>query len=138
MSDAAVGHSRRWLRVALFGSAAIIAFDIVAALASRAFDFRYADASFGSWLIYLVIGFVATRASLLVSHAAFASGAVGLVEATLGWWLSSLIVPLQVPINVFTLTGVVITVMVVSFTAAAIGSLGGLIGKRVARVLTRD
>lgn len=132
MPNASAASPTAWLRIALPGSIAIVLFDVVAAFASRGLGFRYANASFGSWLIYLVIGYLAARHSGKLMDAALAAGASGIVEATLGWWLSSRIVPLQVPLNAFSATAIIITVLIVALTAAGIGSVGGLAGRRSA------
>ena len=49
------------LKVIVGGAVAVVAFDAVAAFASRQFGFAYANASAGSYLLYGVIGFLAAR-----------------------------------------------------------------------------
>src|SRR5262245_42187057 len=76
--------------VLALGVIVILLFDVIASIASRTFGFAYVRASVGSYVIYLFIGAIAARSSanapLFV--AAVTAGIVGLVEASIGWWLS--------------------------------------------------
>lgn len=122
-----------WLRVVAIGGVAIVAFDTLAAVASKLAGFPYGYATVGSWLIYFGVGYFAAKASSSVRRAALAAGIVGAVEATLGWGVSWLIGPGQPPgssdqVPVALTLGV--TIIIVIATASAIGAIGGLLGKR--------
>lgn len=119
----------------MLGSAAVLVFDLLASLASRHFRFAYAHAGFGSYLIYLAIGFFAARASIsnALGVAALAAGFAGLVDASLGWAISWTIGPGQLPQGTqLTIPRWVGTAIFVVALAAAVGALGGLAGRRSA------
>ena len=83
----------------------MIAFDLLASIASRLLGFPYAWASIGSFAVYAAVGVLAARlvpgASL--STAAVAAGVAGFTDATAGWGLSWLIGPGR-PLNSANLT----------------------------------
>jgi hypothetical protein len=115
-------------KIVLAGTAGIVGFDVLASLASRTFDFPYVNATLGSLLIYGVVGFAIGRVAPM-RYAMAGVVAVGIVEATIGWWLSWIIGPGRpvsgtiYPAQAFR---VVISTMVV---AAIIGAVAGLLGR---------
>lgn len=120
-------------KIILAGAGAVVAYDMLASLASRAVGFPYARASIGSYLLYLAIGFVAARAasSAPIKHAAVAAGVAGLVDASLGWAVSWALGPGRLPSGL-TLTAArwVSTAVLVIVLAAAVGAIGGIAGRR--------
>ena len=85
-------------RIVVFGLIAVVAFDVLASLASRKLSFWYGYATIGSWLIYVTVGLLAGRVAS-VRAATAAGAAVGFVEATLGWAISWLIGPGRVSLD---------------------------------------
>ena len=123
------------IRVVVLGAAVVVTFDILASLASRRFGFAYARASFGSYLIYLGIGYFAARASAsnAIGVAAVAAGIAGLVDASIGWAVSWALGPGRLPETVpLTVARWVSTALFVVLLAAAIGAVGGIAGRRSA------
>lgn len=121
-----------WLRVALIGAISVLAFDTLLSLASTALGFSYANGSFGSWLIYGAVGFFAARATGQIRHSAAAAALVGATDASLGWWISSLLGPGKLPGTVPESTTIPVIIFAVCFaviTATVIGSLGGLLAR---------
>jgi hypothetical protein len=119
-------------RTILAGMAGVVAFDAIAAFASRALGFPYTRAAIGSYLFYFAVGFFAARASRAspLRGAAVAAALVALTDASAGWWVSSLIGPGRptesVELTVTRWAGVALAV--VTF-AVAIGTVGGLVGR---------
>src|SRR5205085_2253381 len=73
--------------LAAAGCVAIVAFDVLASIASRVLGFPYSRASVGSYFIYLAIGFIAARAaeSDRAKTGAATAAVAGLAEASIGW-----------------------------------------------------
>ena len=114
-------------RIALYGAAAITAFDVLASAASRALKFPYSYATVGSWLIYAIVAFVVGRRAAIPAAIA-ATMLVGFVEATLGWWLSWLIGPGRGPTGTVTQAQIIAALIFVLGTAALIGAAAGAVG----------
>ncbi len=123
------------LRVALCGAVAILVFDVIASVASRELGFPYRYAAIGSWLNYAVVAFaVGQRAT--IRGAVVATMFVGLVEASLGWWLSWLIGPGRWAAGTVTPAQVAFILVFVLITAGIIGGVSGTIGR--ARAVSRS
>jgi hypothetical protein len=121
------------IKVVVLGSAAVVIFDILASLASRRFGFAYARAGYGSYLIYLAVGFFAARASEsnAIATAAVAAGVAGLVDASVGWAVSWALGPGRLPDGLqLTVARWLSTAMFVVGLAAAVGAVGGIAGHR--------
>ena len=120
-------------KVILLGGAAVLGFDLVASLASRSLGFDYSRASIGSFVLYFAVGYFAARGATTgpLRHAAMAGAAVGLVDASLGWAISSTVGPGR-PSGSPELTVWLwaMTAMIVMGGAAVIAVLGGLAGRR--------
>ena len=124
-----------FVRVVVLGSAAVLVFDLLASLASRHFGFPYARAALGSYLLYLAIGFFAARVSTwnAIAAAAGAAGISGLIDASLGWAISWALGPGKLPQGVqLTVPRWVNTAVFVVAFAAAIGAIGGFVGRKAA------
>jgi hypothetical protein len=120
------------LRLALFLSGSIVLFDAVASMASRQLGFPYTKAVVGSYVIYAIGGFLAARRA----HLAFAAqlGAMlGLVDATLGWAVSSAIGPALPPMPKLTIASWVVVCIVVVLTSSLCALVGGAIGRATRR-----
>ncbi len=113
-------------KVVVFGAVAVIVFDVLASFASRRFGFNYADASVGSFFIYVGIGFLAGRASPLVPirRAASAAAIAGILDTSVGWALSSVIGAGQVPVGI-TFDLWLATAFFGTCLAALVGTIGG-------------
>jgi len=123
------------VRVIALGSAVVVLFDLLASIASRQFGFTYARASFGSYLIYLAIGFFAARSSPSnpIGMAALAAGVAGLVDASIGWAVSWAVGPGRLPDGgQLTARRWITTAVFVVGLAAAVGAVGGIAGRRSA------
>ena len=122
-------HLQFYLAVIL----SVALFDIVASLASRIFLFDYTKLFWLSWFLYLIAGFVGCKR--LGFLGGIISGLIaGFGEATLGWFLSTVIGP-YVPhrLQVHGILSVTITIAIVSM----LGTLFGLVGAIVSKALFR-
>lgn len=74
-------------RVAIVGGVAVIAFDAIASIVSRSTGIPYDRATYGSWILYALIGYMAGRTSptTALKSAALTGIVVGVADATLGW-----------------------------------------------------
>jgi hypothetical protein len=120
------------IRVVLIGILAVLAFDTIASLAARGLGFPYTRASVGSYLLYFAIGFFAARGS---SHplqaAAVAAGIAGLADASLGWFISWKLEAAKLPAGTTLTPGRWLNIaIIVIVLAAAIGTIGGAVGRR--------
>jgi hypothetical protein len=116
-------------KVVLVGALSVLAFDMIAALASRQFGFAYASASVGSWFIYGLVGYFAAQTGGGIPAAALAGAAMGLVDATAGWAISWAIGPGRLPAGTLTPGRWLASAIFVVLSGAALGALGGLVGK---------
>ena len=80
----------------LIGALSVVIFDTLGSLAARKWNFTYSSLSIGSFLIYGIVGFLASSSASLL-HAAAAGTVVGLIDATIGWRISWIIGPGQLP-----------------------------------------
>lgn len=118
-----------WIRLALIGAAAVVAFDAAASVASRVTGVAYSWATVGSWLLYAGFGYLASRAAGGSVQVAALTGAVlGATDASLGWAVSWALGPGRMP-------GVdarrwVSTLIFVAALAAGIAAIGGAMARR--------
>lgn len=115
----------RWTRIVFLGGIAIISFDALASVASQQLGFAYSTASIGSGILYIGIGFIATRATGLISRAALAAAIVGVVEATLGWWVSWIIGPGRSPAGPPSVLQLLTVIASLAGVGAIVGAFGG-------------
>ena len=113
--------------VLLFSCLAVVVWDAAASVGSLVLGVPYANASVGSFLIYLVAGFLAARIkscsfSLVVGLAA------GITDATLGWGVSWVLGPGRLPAGSFTATQLLSASGSVIVVAMALAGIGGLVG----------
>lgn len=112
-------------KILIIGIIAILILDVIGSLASKTFNFNYANLTFLSLLVYGLVGFKATQIQNLKT-AALLGGIIGLVDATAGWALSTAI-GANVGNIKFTITPItwLITAVFVTCVAAACGLIGG-------------
>jgi hypothetical protein len=124
----------KWWRIVLLGGLAIICFDALAAVASQRFGFAYSKASIGSDIIYACIGFLATEGTASITRGILAAAMVGVLDATIGWWVSWLIGPGRIPTGPPSALELLAAVAVVAILGATAGAIGGLANKWQNRV----
>lgn len=113
-------------RVGLFGVVVVVAFDAIASVVSRSTGIPYEWATYGSWVLYTVLGYIAGRASpsTALKSAALAGVIIGLGDATLGWATSWALGPGRVAGGVsvvqWSFVAVIVTLLAIGF-----GALGG-------------
>jgi hypothetical protein len=116
------------LRLVLLLSGAIVLFDAVASIASRQLGFPYTNATIGSYILYAIGGFLAAR-RVDVTFAAQLGAVLGLVDATLGWAVSSAIGPNVPPMPRLTIGTWLFVTIVVVVTSVVCALVGGAIGR---------
>ncbi|HBX65910.1 MAG: hypothetical protein CL670_13285 [Balneola sp.] len=119
-------------RVVLYSSFLIIAFDTVGSFASEFFNFPYSSLNFGSYLIYGIAGFFATKGKDL-GKSALAGFIVGLVEATIGWVISWLILTEHHELGISPTVVIILIIIFVSLSGTYFGLIGGAIRKYVGK-----
>jgi hypothetical protein len=119
-------------RLILIGGAAIVLFDAAASIASRQVGFPYTNAAIGSYILYAIGGFLAARQADL-AFAAQLGAVLGLVDATLGWAVSSAIGPNVPSTPRITIASWVFVAIVVVFTSVVCALVGGAIGRATRR-----
>jgi hypothetical protein len=80
------------LRLILLSTCALLAFDVILAFASRFSGIKYSSASIFSFVLYALIGYIASRPETLLFGVLTAT-VCGAADASLGWWLSWIIGP---------------------------------------------
>jgi hypothetical protein len=118
-------HLSATQRVWLYGGLGVVVFDAIASVLSRQLGFAYTTAAWGSYVLYVVVGFVAARRGGM-SAAIVAGLLVGLVDASAGWAVSWDVGPGH-PAG-FTLTPLswCVVAITVAIFAAICGAIGGL------------
>src|SRR5579863_4391441 len=79
---------RSMLRIAIFGAIAVLAVDTVGSIISANSGFPFIAIRYACFVIFAVVGMAAGRACQRYVDAAAASCIVGLVDATLGMYIS--------------------------------------------------
>lgn len=118
---------KRIIPIVLIGSLVVILFDILASFASINFQINYGIFSIGSCLIDAGAGFFAAKRNGL-AWAVLAAGILGLVDSTLGWYISWIIGPGRPEVEIDLLT-IFMTVVFVTITSSIFGLIGGLFGR---------
>ncbi len=111
--------------VVLIGAITVILFDTVASLASRNFQLNYGLFSVGSFLIYACVGFFGAKYGSL-TLATVAAALIGLIDSTLGWYISWVIGPGRIEIETTSIS-ILIAIIFVVITASLFGFIGGLL-----------
>ncbi|MES2304575.1 MAG: hypothetical protein V4558_03670 [Gemmatimonadota bacterium] len=115
----------RWQRIVVIGIVIVLLYELAASLGSGPLGIPYYRAIYGTWLIYAGVALVAGRAMNSVGSAALAAGVVGLVEATVGWWISWQIGPGRT--ETFSIAGAAVAIAMVTLLAMVIGAVVGLL-----------
>ncbi len=117
------------VQIILIGVAAVILYDVVGSLASLSLGFNYQWLVFGSLVIYSVVGYFSGKRK----NAAFgflAGALMGLVDSTLGWYISWIIGPGKSEIEMDA-TMIIGTIAIVTILAALFGLIGGFAARTV-------
>ncbi|HEX8246684.1 MAG TPA: hypothetical protein VF599_00750 [Pyrinomonadaceae bacterium] len=118
----------------LFGSFLVIIFDTLASLFSLHFQINYGWFGFGSLLIYIYVGFCCAKyGSLLWS--AIGGGILGLVDSTIGWYISWIIGPGNPGVEI-SAPEIFATIIFVTATTIPFGFLGGLFNRWLRRQIS--
>jgi len=125
-----IGRSFRGIVAA--ATIVVVAFDIVASLASKSLGFSYTNAVAGSILLYLTIGYFLARTAT-GRRVAAGMAIVGAADATVGWWFSWVIGPGRARNGVLSLSEFSVVALSVIALAVIFGSLGGIFGKHSRR-----
>lgn len=120
--------SRSYKMLLVTGAGVVLAYDVVASVASLAFGLPYSAFSIGSIAIYVVTGYLAAP-RFGQAAAVLAAVWVAVVESTLGWALSWFIGPGRVAGSEVTPASIVVTSAIV---ACGMGSAMGFIGAKLA------
>lgn len=118
---------KRIIPVVLIGSLIVILFDTLASFASINFQIHYGIFSIGSCLIDAGVGFFAAKRNGL-AWAVLAAGIVGLVDSTLGWYISWIIGPGRPEVEINFLI-ILMTIVFVTIEASIFGLIGGFLGR---------
>lgn len=125
-----------WPRVAIAGVVAVLAFDTVAALVSRATGLDYSYGAIGSWLLTGVAGYHAARGRRgdRLPAATAVGVVIGIAQTTIGWALSWAIGPGRIgePLTPGLWLGIAATVAAITTVVAAIGGLCAVWRERAA------
>lgn len=117
----------------LITAAAVIGFDLAASTISRLSGLAYSDFVIGSWLVYVCVGVLASRQQI----SSVAAGAIaGSADASIGWWLSSLIEPVTKPrLQAISPARWLFIAFVVTGSAILFAALGAYLDSRLFRRL---
>jgi hypothetical protein len=110
-------------------ASAIILFDVIASLTSRALEFDYTSLAWVSWCLYIASGYFGYKFHGLLGGVA-AGSVAGAADSTAGWMLSSAIgpyIPFKQPDYNPVIVAVVVTV--VTLKATFFGFIGAFSGR---------
>jgi hypothetical protein len=111
------------VKIVFIGALAVLVFDAVAAVLSLTYGPAYGWFSIGSFLLYLLFGYLVARRSKWFSGSV-AGAFLGLIESTLGWAISWYIGPGKVSMEMNPVL-IVATIIFVVGVAAVLGLIGG-------------
>lgn len=117
-----------WQVILIFGAIAI-AFDAIWATIARAKGYTYSKGMWGSFLIYVIAGGVASPNGYLIYGLVSGMGVAG-IEATIGWWISWVIGPGRLPDTISKEArpkAIIQAIILVMFTGALLGILGAFV-----------
>lgn len=115
----------QFMLIVIIGSLVVILFDTLASFASRQYELNYGKFSIVSFSIYSLVGFFAVKSISLVQAIA-ATGIVGLVDSTIGWYISWIIGPGRPQIEM-NLKNKFIAIVFITMLASLSGFIGGLV-----------
>jgi hypothetical protein len=113
--------------------ATVLLFDTVTAFFSLKYSVSYTKFAFGSWLIYVMSGFVVKQAKWFWKSIVTGAAIAGL-DATLGWLISWQLGPGRIPERLITTDTqkygtIFIIIIVVTLQGTVLGLAGGAIKK---------
>jgi hypothetical protein len=113
-------------RVVLICILAVVAFDALASIVSRGTGMPYGWATYGSWILYIALGYLAGRTSprSALKFSALAGMIFGFADATLGWATSWLLGPGRIAGGVSVIQWIFVAVIVTAL-ATGFAALGG-------------
>lgn len=117
------------LWIVLIGAASIVLYDAIGALASLSLGFDYGWLVLGSTAIYVMVGYFAGNKKNVVVGS-LAGAVMGLVDSTLGWYISWTVGPGKPEIDMDG-TMIIATIITVTLLAAFIGMIGGFIARAI-------
>jgi thiamine transporter ThiT len=116
----------------------VVGFDTVASFLSRSFHFEYTRLMWVSFLIYLVVGYWGAHRRGFV-YGMLLGTIAGLVDSTIGWFVSRMIGPfLQADIPVLGPLVVAMVIIIVTASAFLFGSVGAVLCKVLGQTKTAD
>jgi len=115
----------QFLLIIIIGSLIVILFDTLASFASRKHQLNYSKFSIVSFTIYTLIGFFAVK-HISLAQAVAATGIVGFVDSTIGWYISWIIGPGRPQIEM-NLKNKLIAIAFVTILASISGFAGSLV-----------
>lgn len=121
------------IKIIVLGAIVVVTYDTVTALVSQSSNISYGLFSIGSFLIYLIFGFLVARKSRW--FAGIVAGTVlGLVDSTLGWAISWNLGPgkPEFEMNAIFVAATIVSVVVLASIFGLMGGALSLLGKRSA------
>ena len=114
-------------KIFVLSSAAVIAFDAIASVASLVLKFPYSYAAVGSALLYLALTLFASR-KIGFWPSVLLGAAMGLTDVTIGWAISWAIGPGRLPSGMLTALTWLYTALLVVVLGIVYGLIGGGLG----------
>lgn len=118
---------KQLISVVLSGALAVILFDTLASFISRKFQISYGLFSIGSFFIYICVGFFGAKYGDLM-RAVIIAGIIGVIDSTIGWYISWIIGPGQTNIEL-TVVNIASIIIFVTITALLFGLVGALFSR---------
>lgn len=117
-------------RIILIGVVAVVAFDALASMISRETGMPYGWATYGSWILYAGLGYLAGQTSprSALQASALAGVIFGFADATLGWATSWTLGPGRIAGGVSAMQWIAVAV-IVTMLATGFAALGGSIAR---------
>ncbi|MBI5304977.1 MAG: hypothetical protein HY868_22790 [Chloroflexi bacterium] len=117
-----------WQVILVFGVLAIV-FDGIWATIAKAKGYTYSKGMWVSFLIYVIAGVMGSQNGSFMDGIISGAG-VAIIEATIGWWVSSVIGPGRLPDTVSKEArpkAIMNAIVIVTLTGALFGLLGALV-----------
>jgi hypothetical protein len=126
----------------LAGVIAVLSLDTVGSFASQRLKFRYTRLAPASFLLWAAAAAIASQAGYpdvikSIGFGALAGLIVGLVDSTLGWWISWQVGAGRLPPQLVTSDRIVRIIFRVTMMAAGIGAAGALLLRLVIGSINR-
>lgn len=117
-------------RIILICVVAVVAFDALASMISRETGMPYGWATYGSWILYTGLGYLAGHTSprSALQASALAGVIFGFADATLGWATSWALGPGRIAGGVSAMQWIAVAV-IVTMLATGFAALGGSVAR---------